>query len=84
MKIIVQLKQHEEESVKTIAIFEGKKIRRHWNDLKKKLLLEGSQLSKKIGQLKILSSDGKKYLTDIADTETMFRIIVGGNTIIGG
>lgn len=49
--------------------------RKYWNDLKKKLLKEGSELSEKIGQLKIESSDGKKYLTDCANTETMFRII---------
>jgi hypothetical protein len=44
--------------------------RKYWNDLKVKLEQEGSQLSDKIGQLKLLSSDGKKYLTDVADTET--------------
>ena len=35
--------------------------RKYWNDLKKKLLNEGSQLSEKIGQLKMQSSDGKFY-----------------------
>src|SRR3989338_7019478 len=87
----------------TIAIFEGKRIRRHWdeekelwhfavmdvievltqtdrprkywNDLKSKLKAEGSEVSEKIGQLKMRASDGKFYLTDAADTETMFRII---------
>jgi DNA-damage-inducible protein D len=50
--------------------------RKYWNDLKKKLLEEGyAELSEKIGQLKMLSSDGKRYETDCADTETMFRII---------
>jgi len=50
--------------------------RKYWNDLKKKLLEEGyAELSEKIGQLKILSSDGKRYETDCANTETMFRII---------
>ena len=86
-----------------IAIFESKKIRRHWDDekekwffsiidvveilaqtdrsrkywddLKRKLKQEGSQLSEKIGQLKLEAADGKKYLTDVADTETMFRVI---------
>ena len=86
-----------------LAIFEGKKIRRHWddarelwyfsvidvievmsgtdrprkywNDLKKKLLEEGSELSDKIGQLKLIAPDGKKRFTDCADTETIFRII---------
>lgn len=50
--------------------------RKYWNDLKTKLVKEGFvELSDKIGQLKLESSDGKKYLTDCADTETMFRII---------
>ncbi|MBU1102565.1 Bro-N domain-containing protein [Patescibacteria group bacterium] len=50
--------------------------RKYWNDLKKKLLNEGYiQLSEKIGQLKLRSSDGKFYVTDCANTETMFRII---------
>lgn len=50
--------------------------RKYWNDLKTKLVKEGfSELSDKIGQLKLTSTDGKKYLTDCADTETMLRII---------
>src|SRR3989338_246388 len=50
--------------------------RKYWNDLKKKLIEEGYiELSGKIGQLKLLASDGKKYLTDCANTETVFRII---------
>jgi prophage antirepressor-like protein len=48
--------------------------RKYWSDLKKKLVLDGYyQLSEKIGQLKLESSDGKKYLTDRANTETIFR-----------
>lgn len=54
---------------------DSKRPRRYWNDLKKKLAEEGSQLSDKIGQLKMLSSDGKKYLTDITDTENLLRLI---------
>ena len=49
--------------------------RKYWNDLKKKLDMEGSELSGKIGQLKIKSADGKLYLTDCADTEGLLRII---------
>jgi len=50
--------------------------RKYWNDLKKKLFKEGYiELSEKIGQLKLQSSDGKHYETDCANTETMFRII---------
>ena len=50
--------------------------RKYWNDLKKKLADEGYfEVSENIGQLKLLASDGKKYLTDCANTETTFRII---------
>ena len=49
--------------------------RRYWNDLKTKLKQEGSELSDKIGQLKMRSSDGKYYSTDVADTETLLRLI---------
>jgi hypothetical protein len=49
--------------------------RKYWSDLKSKLKKEGSQLSEKIGQLKLLSSDGKSYKTDVADTEQLFRLI---------
>lgn len=49
--------------------------RKYWSDLKKKLLEEGSQLSEKIGQLKMPSADGKFYKTDVADTEQLLRII---------
>ena len=49
--------------------------RKYWNDLKSKLKKEGSELSEKIGQLKMQASDGKYYSTDAADTETMLRLI---------
>jgi len=49
--------------------------RKYWNALKTKLQEEGSQLSHKLGQLKLESTDGKKYLTDVADTETLLRLI---------
>ena len=39
----------------------NKRPRKYWNDLKKKLSFEGSQLSAKIGQLRMRSSDGKLY-----------------------
>ncbi len=88
---------------KKLAIFEGQKIRRVWNeekelwyfsvvdvveilaqtdrprkywdDLKRKLKDEGSELSEKIGQLKMVAPDGKMRETDVADTEAVFRII---------
>ncbi len=49
--------------------------RKYWNDLKKKLQKEGSELSEKIGQLKIPSTDGKNYMTDVASTQQLFRLI---------
>jgi hypothetical protein len=49
--------------------------RKYWDDLKRKLQQEGSQLSDKIGQLKFLANDGKYYLTDAADVETLLRLI---------
>lgn len=49
--------------------------RKYWNDLKSKLKKEGSELSEKIGQLKMQATDGKFYKTDIADTEQLLRLI---------
>ncbi|MHA1974430.1 MAG: BRO-N domain-containing protein [Candidatus Hodarchaeales archaeon] len=50
--------------------------RRYWSDLKRKLAKEGfSQLYEIIVQLKLESSDGKKYSTDCTDTEGLLRII---------
>ena len=49
--------------------------RKYWGDLKKKLEKEGSQLSENIGQLKMQSSDGKFYKTDVAHVEQLFRLI---------
>ncbi|TPG41748.1 Bro-N domain-containing protein [Flavobacterium pectinovorum] len=49
--------------------------RKYWNDLKSKLKREGSEVSDKIGRLKLESSDGKMRLTDVADTEQLFRLI---------
>ena len=88
---------------KAITIFEGKKIRRVWDEekelwyfsvvdivgvlgvsenprnywkvLKNRLKHEGSEVVTKCNHLKMQATDGKFYLTDSADTETMFRII---------
>lgn len=91
---------------KRIAIFEGRKIRRiwdeakelwyfsvvdvvqalteqpdyqtarnYWNKLAERLRKEGSESLTKCQRLKLQATDGKFYLTDTADTETMFRII---------
>ena len=60
--------------IDVIEVLTGnKRPRKYWNDLKKKLLLEGSQLSEKIGQLKMQSSDGKFYNTDVLDTGNLLN-----------
>jgi len=58
------------------ALTGNERPRKYWNDLKKKLTKEGySEVSEKIGQLKLQAPDGKLRLTDCANTETVFRII---------
>ena len=55
---------------------ESNNPRRYWSDLKRKLNSEGfSQLYEIIVQLKMISSDGKKYLTDCSDAKSLLRII---------
>ncbi len=54
---------------------ESDRPRKYWSDLKAKLKKEGSELSEKIGQLKMTAEDGKSRITDIADTEQLFRLI---------
>jgi hypothetical protein len=49
--------------------------RKYWNALKTKLQTEGSELSQNMGQLKMLSPDGKMRLTDVADTEQILRLV---------
>ncbi len=90
-------------SQQKVALFAGKRIRRHWdnekelwyfsvvdvvgvltnsidarkywNKLAERLRKEGSESVTKCHQLKLQSSDGKYYLTDVADTEVMLRLI---------
>jgi len=57
------------------ALTGSDRSRKYWNDLKSKLKKEGSELSEKIGQLKMQSADGKFYKTDAADTEQLLRLI---------
>ncbi len=49
--------------------------RNYWKVLKHRLKKEGSQSVTNCNQLKLIASDGKKYLTDVADTETLLRLI---------
>ena len=59
------------------VLTESKNPRRYWSDLKRKMKDEEGaiQLYGKIVQLKLASSDGKKYNTDTADMQGIFRII---------
>lgn len=59
------------------ALTDSANPRRYWSDLKKQLSeKEGfSELYGKIVQLKLKASDGKRYITDCASTESLFRII---------
>src|SRR5574344_1225135 len=62
--------------VDVVGVLSGSnRPRKYWSDLKKQLVVEGSKMSEKIGQLKLKSSDGKYYNTDVVDIEGMFRII---------
>jgi DNA-damage-inducible protein D len=78
----VRSQYNEEESkwyfsiIDVIEVLTGSpRPRKYWNALKTKLLVEGNQLSQKLGQLKLQSEDGKFYNTDVADTEQLLRII---------
>ncbi len=49
--------------------------KRYWSDLKIKLKKEGGKVYEKIVQLKLIAKDGKKYSTDVADTENLLRLV---------
>ena len=49
--------------------------RKYWNALKTKLEEEGSEVSQKLGQLKMKAKDGKMRMTDVADTQILLRLI---------
>ena len=76
------------------VLADNARARKYWNDLKRKLSDEVSELSENIGQMKIWvknkdgfepstacrqlkteASDGKNCLTNIADSEPLFRLI---------
>lgn len=52
-----------------------KKAKSYWTTLKGRLKNEGSELVTNCDQLKMLSADGKKYFTDVADVETILRLV---------
>jgi len=54
---------------------EYKKAQSYWTTLKGRLKKEGSEVVTNCDKLKLVANDGKQYLTDVADTETIFRLI---------
>ncbi len=52
-----------------------KKVRNYWKWLKNKLIAEGSQLVSETNQLKLMAADGKRYKTDVLDTEQLLRLV---------
>jgi hypothetical protein len=62
--------------VDVIAILTGSHSpRKYWSVLKTRLKKEGSELATNCSQLKMESADGKRYLTDVADTEQLLRLV---------
>ncbi|MBI3031918.1 Bro-N domain-containing protein [Candidatus Woesearchaeota archaeon] len=57
------------------VLTESPNPRKYWSVLKTRLKVEGSELATNCSQLKMLSSDGKYYNTDVADTEQLLRLI---------
>lgn len=49
--------------------------RKYWSVLKNRLNKEGNQLTTVCSQLKMPSTDGKNYMTDVASTQQLFRLI---------
>jgi len=62
--------------VDVVAILTDSTIpKRYWSDLKSKLITEGSKVYGNIVRLKMVATDGKLRLTDVADTQTILRLI---------
>ena len=65
--------------IDVVAVLTDQPDQRHaakyWSVLKTRLKKEGSELTTKCSQLKMRSADGKRYNTDVADTEQLLRII---------
>ena len=57
------------------VLTESPNPRKYWSVLKTRLKQEGSELATNCSQLKMQSSDGKFYKTDVADVEQLFRLV---------
>ena len=57
------------------ALTDSVQPRKYWYDLKNKLKDEGSELSEKIGQLKMIARDGKSRLADVVNTKDLLRLV---------
>jgi hypothetical protein len=57
------------------VLTESENPNNYWKVLKNRLKKEGSELVTNCNQLKMISSDGKYYKTDVADTEQLLRLI---------
>ncbi|MDR0912810.1 MAG: hypothetical protein LBM96_09460 [Methanobrevibacter sp.] len=57
------------------VLTESKNPSSYWSTLKQRLIKEGNQSVTNCDKLKLKSSDGKFYNTDVADTETLLRLI---------
>ncbi|WP_316838332.1 Bro-N domain-containing protein, partial [Pedobacter nutrimenti] len=57
------------------VLTESPNARNYWKVLKHRLIKEGNESVTNCNQLKMQSSDGKFYLTDVADTEQLLRLI---------
>lgn len=63
------------------ALTGSERARKYWSDLKVKIEKEsGNELSDDIGQLPMVAADGKMRPTDVATTETIFRLIQSINS----
>ncbi len=79
-KVRVQWDNEKEKWVFSIVdiigiLTESPNPRKYWSVLKTRLKQEGSELTTKCSQLKMQSADGKFYMTDVADTEQILRLI---------
>ena len=57
------------------VLTESPNPRKYWSVLKTRMKAEGSELATNCSQLKMQSTDGKYYKTDVADVEQLFRLV---------